>query len=313
MTTNCRLQLDGDLHDRPRGRRRRCGPACRRRWPCRGPGRPRSMPRKRWKLRRTSSAVPSGVASVPSARIADSGSAGPGGRAGLPASARGDSGRGRCPRWRGSSRCWRQRRAISAIASSCSNDWTQRPGEAGAHELRQTLGERHEDLLLLVTVWVVGGYGRSGRGRISPGRGFAGDTRPPTRRSGSGTRASRRGRPAPGRAGDRPRGRRAGRPRAAAVRAGRATELRSASWSSPGGTIVTEDGPGHDPERSIDLAGVGRVPEAGLFLDRDAQLLAERRGDGLDQRELASLLAGVRTSCVSSKGKREDVEVSATA
>ena len=74
-----------------------------------------------------------------------------------------------------------------------------------------------------------------------------------------------------------------------------------------------EDGPGHDPEGPVDLAGLGRVVEAGLLLDRDAQLLAERRGDGLDQRELVGSARRCRTSRVSSKGNRADADVTATA
>ena len=54
-----------------------------------------------------------------------------------------------------------------------------------------------------------------------------------------------------------------------------------------------EDRPGHDAEGAVDLAGLVGVTEAGLLLDRSAQLIAERRGDGLDQREVIRRIAGL--------------------
>src|SRR5690242_1023190 len=50
-----------------------------------------------------------------------------------------------------------------------------------------------------------------------------------------------------------------------------------------------EDGAGHGPEGAVDLAGLVRIVESGLVLDRDAQLLAERRGDGVDQRDAVGI------------------------
>jgi hypothetical protein len=59
------------------------------------------------------------------------------------------------------------------------------------------------------------------------------------------------------------------------------------------GDARPEDGPDHDAEGPVDLAGLVRVMEAGLLLDRDAQLLADRPGDGLDQHEALGRIASV--------------------
>ena len=86
-----------------------------------------TLPRNRWKFRRTSSAVP-----VLRGQRADrldrgQGVGGAEGRVralvGRPAT---DSPRS-MSQVASDQRCWRQSRAISTIASSCSNDWTQMP------------------------------------------------------------------------------------------------------------------------------------------------------------------------------------------
>ena len=57
----------------------------------------------------------------------------------------------------------RHRRAISAIASSCSWVWTQRPVKAGADVLGEALGERHDGNM--TSVGVEGGEEGRDRGR----------------------------------------------------------------------------------------------------------------------------------------------------
>ena len=67
--------------------------------------------------------------------------------------------------------CWRQRRAISAIASSCSSDWTQRPVKAARTYSDRRSASVMKFLLLVVTDRVGEGSGRSGSG---PGQSWSG-------------------------------------------------------------------------------------------------------------------------------------------
>src|SRR6516165_5377395 len=114
-----------------------------------------TLPRNRWKLRRTSRAVPSAVASEPIDLIAASGSGAL--MAVFEASSRPAIDRPRSISHVASDqRCWRHSLAISSTASSCSNDWTHRPEKQA-----RTNSERRSESVMseLLKVWIDDGVG----------------------------------------------------------------------------------------------------------------------------------------------------------